>query len=220
MPPAPIERPQPGVLVVKIGSHDHVPLSLVAELLGALARDYRRITGGRELTVESVHQGTLTAFLRDLSDWADQANHLFDFTKNIAAIAAAAIAGTIYLRGRKRQDGSDTLLAVAKVAIADGRPVRLAYDGRSGDCVLDVGQAEAGVIRGRALKSPDEDMSARKAPELPMEALEQAVIRAAEDEDYDGVSTLVRELVGIIRQRPEGQRQIDGAGQSGEWITE
>jgi hypothetical protein len=93
---------EPGVLVVEIDNRELLPLAMVVESLGALAQDYRIVTGGRELTVESVHQGSLIAFLRDLADWADQANHLFDFAKNLAVLATGAIAGTVLLRGRGR----------------------------------------------------------------------------------------------------------------------
>jgi len=120
---------EPGVLVVEMYSRQLLPLSVVAELLGALAQDYRRITGGRELTVESVHQGSLIALLRDLADSADQANHLFDFAKNIGMLVTGAIAGTVLLRGRGRKEASRTVVAIAEAAIEGKALVRMVHKG-------------------------------------------------------------------------------------------
>ena len=206
---------EPGVLVVEIDNRELLPLAVVAELLGALAQDYRLVTGGRELTVESVHQGSLIAFLRDLADWADQANHLFDFGKNIALLVTGAIAGTVLLGGRGRREGSRTVLAVADAAIKGKAPVRMVHKGKHGDTLMvEIHSAEADAIR-RQRASPLRSDHAPSPPEIAIdiETIANSAIEATSTDAAAGVMVLLRELIRIVRQRPGGQRRLNEVAQ-------
>jgi len=213
---APGPSGEPGVLAVEIDSRQPLPLSVVAELLGALAKDYRRVTGGRELTVEIIYRGSLIAFLRDLADWADQANQLFDFAKNIGMLVTGAIAGTVPLRGRGRKTGSRTVAAIAEAAIEGKAPVRMVHKGRYGDTlIVEVYPDDAGVIK-RQQTSPPKPDRARPVPEtaaLDLQTIAKAAIEAASTDQTAGVMVLLRELIRIVRQRPDGQRRLNEVAQ-------
>jgi hypothetical protein len=203
---------EPGVLVVEIGNRQPLSLSVVAELLGALAQDYRRITGARELTIESVHQGSLIAILRDLADWADQANHLFDFATHIATLVAGAIAGTVLLHGRGRRDGSGTVIAVVQAAIEGKAFVRMVHKGRRGEkLMVEVSPADADAIdRQRTLPpKPRRARPTQEAAQAELDTIANAAIEVASTVEAPGVRVLLRELIRIIRQRPDGQRRLD-----------
>jgi hypothetical protein len=204
-----------GVLVVEIDNQQPVPLAVVAELLSALAQDYRLFTRGRELTVESVHQGSLITFLRDLADWADQANHLFDFAKNVALLVTGAIAGTVLLRGRGRKEGSRTVVAIAEAAIKGKAPVRIMHRGRRGDTLMvEVHPTEADVIRRHRTLPPQPDYTpSSQEGSADIETIAKAAIEAVSTDQAAGIMVLLRELIRVVRQRPDGQRRLDEVAQ-------
>jgi hypothetical protein len=209
-----------GTLVVKTENRQPLPLSVVSELLAALAQDYRRITGGRELTIESVHQGSLIAVLRDLADWADQANHLFDFVTHIGTLVTGAIAGIVLLHGHGRKDGSRTVIAIAQAAIEGKASVTMAHKGRHGDILMvEVNPTDADVISRQRPVPPKSDR-ARPKPEASAAAaaaelatIASAAIEAASADEAAGMMVLLRALIRIVRQRPDGQRRLDEVAQ-------
>jgi hypothetical protein len=202
-------HPPYAVLVVEILSDSPVPLATVAELLTALSHDYQQFSGC-DLAIVDIRQGSLLATLRDFADLADKANHLYDFAKHIVDLIRGAIAGTAILRGRRRRNGSQTVIALAETALREKVPVRIVHK-RLGkeELMVEVMPDQAFIIAHVSATPP----FVREHPKTPapadvdVESLGRLAQLAATDQ-AEGVMILVRNLVEIIRRRPDGRKLL------------
>jgi hypothetical protein len=207
-----------GRLVLKIDNQQPIRLSNLAAVFDALSRDYKQATG-EEIAVEEIRQGSIVVILRDISDWADQANHLFDFAKNLATVLATAVS-TIAVVLSRRQKGAKTVLALAKLAMDAKAEVRMDYKGPAGDqLILNVTPGQ-----GRRVHEREVTKVVQSAPslKLPVDAgeIERIAIAATEQptgflppvQDTDsssGLLTLLEAMIAFTRRQPGGRRFLN-----------
>lgn len=72
-------------LVLRLDNQRPVKAAQFAQLLRDLASDYKRLYGD-DLVVVGVVDGSLTAHFRAFSKFAEEANHIAEFGKNLAMI--------------------------------------------------------------------------------------------------------------------------------------
>lgn len=195
-------------------NREPLSVSVLAEVFVALSYDYRRRTK-HELFVVEIRTTSLITVLKDLSDLADQANHLFDFAAHIGALVAAVLAGTIALRSRRRL-GSGTVLALAEAAMRGNAEVKITHRNRSGDQLLVHITPEQALRIQHASKVPPE-LPSRDEPPSELDRLESLAKQVALNHPEGMVlpyasspemASLLRELVEIIKEQPEGRRKL------------
>jgi hypothetical protein len=117
-----------GLLLI-IRNERRIKVADLAELFGALAKDYRRISNGGELIVAKVSEGSLIALFHDAAGFFTDANSLIVFGKTIVGltkIALGASAGASkLLKGRRA--GTQTVKSLAKLAFATDGEVEMKY---------------------------------------------------------------------------------------------
>src|SRR5258707_11708 len=81
---------KPDELILEINNQHPLNALDLSALFGDLARDYRRFSGGRELSIVRLEYGSLTAILADLAGMAQSANILLDFATRVAGLLDVA----------------------------------------------------------------------------------------------------------------------------------
>ena len=219
MNPADRLAPQPVYLALRIENNSKLPLDVLAELLAAIARDYKRFRGGY-LSIDAFGRGSLIAYLHDLSDLADQANHLFDFSKNIIDLVVALIAGHIVIKNR-RDPYLKTALALADSAIKSGGFIEISYEGPKSDKLnLKVAPEDVSFIKQRIIPREKQKADVPLLPPARLERLEDlakaAVSKSTSEkigsiesgEDKNDLLLLLVELVNLLKGTPEGRRAL------------
>lgn len=199
-------------LVVEFDNSEPLPLAAVSRVLDALSRDYRQ-TYRRDLLVNEIRTGSI---ILSLVDWASQANELIEFGIHIAELTAAAVAGVVYLRGRRRR-GARTVLALVELAAETGTETRINYTGPDGEQVLvHMTPSKAHLIEEHANAESDLPVAlpAPPAVELALEDFAKAAALrlenagATDNEADDGLFVLIRELIQALRRTPKGRASL------------
>jgi hypothetical protein len=127
------ERPrglgeEEGLLLV-IRNERPIELADLADLFGALAKDYSRISHGGELIVVKLSEGSLTALFHHAAGLFTDVNSLIVFGKTLVGLTKIALGASAnaskLLKGRKA--GTQTVKSLAKLAFASGGEVEMRY---------------------------------------------------------------------------------------------
>ena len=207
-------------LVLTIDHTEPVGTAVLGDLLSAIGNDYRRLYG-RELIVTEIRQGSIIAILKEIANYADSINHLVDFIKNIAGIKHLLVGS----KGEKgsRSKTAKTVKAIANTALKTGGVVYIEHESADGEKLkVHVNPSEALLIvqppqdRRRysapriASRGTSEDTSHdRFIADLARVAFDSPTAGSdAIDDDSNPQLQLLRELIGVIRGRPDGEQWI------------
>jgi hypothetical protein len=185
---------QQNKLVLNINNSRPITAADMGRVFASMALDYQKATG-QKLVIARLEHGSVIAVLQeaashfqDAAALADSVNHLIDFAKNIAGIAAVALGAAIIktkIFGSGGENGSRTVESIAKMAIAAGATVEL-YSPESPKSVLRITPSDGRRIRrfatkNKKLKKPHSQKD--EAHELGVEmraAIAEAVLRGDE----------------------------------------
>lgn len=207
-------------LLLTIDYKEPVGAAVLGELLSAIGNDYRRLYGC-ELIVTEIRQGSIIAILKEIADNADSINHLIDFLKNIAGIKNLLLGS----KGKKgaRSKTTKTIRAIANMALKTGGEVYIEHESVDGEKLkVHVNPGEALLIvqppQGRARYATPRMISHATSEASPHDGFIADLARVAfespdaEDdmigEDSNPQLQLLRELIGAIRSRPDGEQWI------------
>lgn len=207
-------------LVLTIDYKEPVGTALLGDLLSAIGHDYRQLYG-RELIVTEIHQGSIIAILKEIADNADSINHLVDFLKNIAGIKNLLLSS----KGEKgsRSKTTKTVKAIANTALKTGGVVYIEHESADGEKLkVHVNPSEALLIvqppQDRPRYSAPRTASQVTSEDTPHDRFIADLARVAFDpaaagfdaigDDSNPQLQLLRELIGVIRGRPDGEQWI------------
>lgn len=207
-------------LLLTIDYKEPVGAAVFGELLSAIGNDYRRLYG-RELIVTEIRQGSIIAILKEIADNADSINHLIDFVKNIEGIKNLLLGS----KGKKgaRSKTTKTIRAIANTALKTGGEVYIEHESADGEKLkVHVNPGEALLIvqppQGRARYATPRIISHTTGEASPHDGFIADLARVAFEspdagddmigEDSNPQLQLLRELIGAIRSRPDGEQWI------------
>lgn len=207
-------------LLLTIDYKEPVGTAVLGDLLSAIGNDYRRLYG-RELIVTQIRQGSIIAVLKELTDNADSINNLIDFVKNIGGIKNLLLGS----KGEKgsRSKTTKTVKAIANTALQTGGEVYIEHESADGEKLkVHVNPTEALLI----VQPPQDRVAYSPAPMAPQVTSESSphdrliadLARVAFDDseglfgrigdDSNPQLQILRELIGAIRNRPDGAQWI------------
>jgi hypothetical protein len=200
-----------GLLLVIRNEHP-IRAADFAQLFSDLAKDYKRISNGRDLVITRISQGSLLTLLHDAAGVFGDVNSLVTFGKTLAAltvIALGASAGASKLLN-SRKAGTQTIKSLAKMAFESDAEVEMQYQRSWGkeDFFLRLTPADArqiqqatdeksASVKTRSLIAPEKQkvLGAAQSREI-----KDALVRIAErgDESVSDLQAIIDAIVGIL----------------------
>jgi hypothetical protein len=120
-------EPVDGELLLRLDNARSIRAADLGELFAALAKDYRQISGGRELIVYRLVEGSLWAIFRDAAGLATGANSIITFGKTIVDMLNSLRGDRQQLSSGKPTAGLRTIETLLKTATQSGSRVELRY---------------------------------------------------------------------------------------------
>ncbi|SED98271.1 hypothetical protein [Bradyrhizobium erythrophlei] len=116
-------------LLLTIRNERPILIEDLSDLLKDLARDYRKISQGRQLVVLRLSSGSLIALLHDAAGILSDVNSLVTFGKTIAALTKIALGGSAEAAKllASRKAGTQTVKSLAKIAVTYNGDVEMTY---------------------------------------------------------------------------------------------
>jgi hypothetical protein len=202
-----------GLLLI-IRNERSIEAADLAELLGSLAKDYRKISNGGELIIGRLSQGSLIALLHDAAGVFSDMNSLIVFGKTLVALTSIALGASAgaskLLNGRKA--GTQTVKSLAKIASTYDGEVEMMYqrsllgkeefhlklNSREAKRIQDIASAQASS---KQIAAQQPTLSESAAPHLlgpgSTRQISDALVRLAKRDDGQTLSD-IRALIDAI----------------------
>lgn len=197
-------------LILYIQNSRPIPSADLGRLFASMALDYRKATG-RELVVAKIEGGSIFVYLQeaashfnDVAEFADAANHIFDFAKNIAGIVLLSLGGFAAAKkvfGKGGENGWRTVESIAKLAVKSGANVKL-LQSKTGNPILTISPAEAKQVQKFASKNKKLKMDPhQKTDALKFDVGMRAAIVDAVKRGDDVSKRLIAAFVEMLKKK-------------------
>ncbi|RZI99994.1 MAG: hypothetical protein EON90_09150 [Brevundimonas sp.] len=213
-------RPHGGELVIAIRNTEPLAVDVVADLLHAVANDYKQLSGGRTLSVRQMRTGSLFIHLWDMTQagiiGAGGVLTVIELTKHVRSALKAAREGRS-LGSRSR--GMKTVRALIKTSRQSHADIEIDYESENERISVRLSRGEAEEIHLRDVtpaptsrvthQAALTDRTARADREI--EAFARAAVRdgpVTGPRESDGLIVLLRILVQDILHSAGGRERL------------